>query len=114
MIITSLIVATTLLVGGTLIVTFWNETISWLKRSIQKVQEWIQRTIYGTKLFLRKMGNGFQETSKHYVKDHNDRWNETVTTREVSADQVPPEIRQMAQMGVDRDITNELAAKLHT
>lgn len=112
MIITSLIIGAALLVGGTLVATFWNDVISWLKRAIRKVGELINKAVYGTKLFIRSLGKSYQETSKHYAKDYNGRWNETVTTREVSADEVPPEIRKMAQRGMERDITNELALKL--
>jgi hypothetical protein len=112
MLIASLIIGAALLVGGSLLVSFWNNVIGWLKRAIAKVQQVINKAVYGMKLFIRQLSNGFRETSKHYSKDDNNRWNETVTTREVSANEVPPEIRKMAAHNKDRDITNELALKL--
>jgi len=111
--ITSLIIGAALLLGGSLLVKFWNNVIDWLKRAISKVQQVIQKAVYGTKLFIRKVAAGFFQTSKHYSKDHSNRWHETVTTRQIAASDVPPEIRNMAQAHYDTDITDELAAKLN-
>lgn len=112
MLIASLIIGAALLVGGSLLVSFWNNVIGWLKRAIEKVQQVINKAVYGMKLFIRQISSGFRKVSKHYSKDDNNRWNETVTTREVSANEVPPEIRKMAMYGRDSDITSELALKL--
>ncbi|MCI3923531.1 hypothetical protein MO973_25215 [Paenibacillus sp. TRM 82003] len=112
MIITSLIIGAALLVGGSLIARFWNDIIGWLKRGIEKVKTMIRTAVYGTKVFVRKMREAVQEISKHYAKDRDNRWNETVVTREVSESEVPPEIRAMAQRGRETDITDQLAMQL--
>jgi len=112
MLITSLILGAALLVGGGLVVTFWNNIIGWLKRAIAKVQQVINKAVYGSKMFIRQLTKGFRQTSKHYAKDHNDRWHETVTTKEIDASEVPPEIRKMALRNMDADITDQLALKL--
>jgi hypothetical protein len=112
MILTSLLLGAALIAGGSLIATFWNDIVSWLKRGIQKVKEIVKVAVYGTKVFIRKTREAIEEISKHYSKDRSGRWNETIITREVSEHEVPAEIRQMAQRGRETDITHKLEMQL--
>lgn len=112
MILTSILIGAALIAGGSLIKRFWNDILAWLKRAVQKVKQIIKVAVYGTKVFIEKIGQGFREISKHYSKQDNNQWIETVVTREVSASEVPPEIRVKAQQRKETDITNELEMEL--
>lgn len=113
MILTSLLIGAALIAGGTLIASFWNEIVDWLKRAVVKVKQMIRMAVYGTKVFIRKMAEAIKEISKHYSQDQQGRWHETVVTREVDESQVPPEIRAMAASGRETDITQKLELQLN-
>ncbi|GCF70225.1 MULTISPECIES: hypothetical protein [Bacillus] len=114
MILTSLIVGAGILIGGSLLARYWNSVVDWLKRAISKVQEMMQTIIYGTKVFIKKMYEAMQEISKHYTRDQQGQWHETVVTREVSEYDVPPEILAKAnKTSQETDITHELELQLN-
>ena len=113
MILSALIMGATLVVGGSLIVAYWNNIIDWLKRAITKVQSLVNHVVYGTKVFIQKINEGIKEISKHYSQDEYGRWKETVVTREIPASEVPEEIRKKAKyMNELVDITDELELQL--
>lgn len=112
MILTTLLLGAGLLVGGTLVASFWNEIVDWLKRAVVKVKQMIDMAVYGTKVFIKKMYEAIKEISKHYSQDKYGQWHETVVTREVPENQVPPEIRAMAERDRERDITDKLELQL--
>ena len=45
MILSALIMGATLVVGGSLIVAYWNNIIDWLKRAITKVQSLVNHVV---------------------------------------------------------------------
>ncbi|MGD6778534.1 hypothetical protein ACQCT3_02265 [Sutcliffiella horikoshii] len=112
MIITSMLIGAAIIAGGSLIKKFWNNILSWLKRAVQKIKQIVKLAVYGTKVFIEKIGSAFREISKHYSKKENNQWVENIVTREVSASEVPPEIRAMAQQRRETDITSELQLEL--
>ena len=93
-------------VAGT-VAHYWNEITSWLKKAINKVKEVVKGIVYGTKVFARKLAEGFKEISKHYSKKGT-QWEETTVTRTIDESEVPPEI--LAKVGrYETDLTNEYA-----
>lgn len=113
MILSAILLGAGLLVGTSLIVTYWNNIISWLKKAINKVKEIVDGVVYGTKVFIKKMKEAIKEISKHYSKDEVGRWTETTITREIPENEVPEEIRRKAMsMSGEVDITDELEMQL--
>lgn len=114
MILTALLIGTGLLVGTGLVFAFWNDIVSWLKRAVQKVKEILGVVSYGFRVFVRKMREALIEISKHYSKNKENKWQETIITKEISESEVPAEIRAKARMYEDTDITNELEMQLRS
>lgn len=105
MILTTLLFGATVLLGAGLIATFWNNITEWLKKAVQKVKEIVNAVVVGAKIFIKKIGEGFKEISKHYSKK-GIKWQETIVTKEISASEVPDEIKQKAGL-VETDITSD-------
>lgn len=113
MILTSIILGVTCIVGAGVVVAYWNNILDWVKRAIKKVKEVVKQVVYGTKIFIKKMKEAVKEISKHYSQDELGRWKETIVSKEIPASEVPPEIRAKAMyMNQEVDITNELELQL--
>lgn len=113
MILTSLLTVGAVILGVGLLATFWNDMVSWLKRAVQKVKEVIGVVSYGFTVFVRKLREGLKEISKHYSKKQN-KWQETIVTKEIDESEVPDEIKAKASMSRDVEITDELEMKLES
>ena len=94
---------------------FWEETVNFLKDTIQKAKKIIDGILFGTKVFVQSMGGAIQEIARHYSKKGN-QWRETVYTREISPSEVPPDILEKAKRAEQKnsaaDITRELEMEL--
>lgn len=95
------------IIGVGLVAIFWNSIKDWLLRAAQKVNEIISGIVYGAKVFIRKLSEGYKEISKHYSKNGT-QWEETIVTRTVSPEDVPDDIKEKASMYEDCDITHEM------
>lgn len=98
--------------GGVILATFWDEIKDWLAAGLKKVQEVMRMVVYGSKVFVNKMGEAIQEIAKHYSQDKYGKWHETTATREISEMDVPKEILAKARQNRQVDITRELELKL--
>lgn len=114
MILTALLIGTGLLLGAGLLTAFWNDVVSWIKRAVQKVKEILGVVSYGFTVFVRKIEEGLKEISKHYTKNQNNTWQETIITKQISESEVPAEIRAKASMYHDTEITNDLRMQLES
>ncbi len=94
--------------GFGLVAKFWKEILSWLKRSYEKLKSIVNGVIKGSKIFIRKLYEGYQELAKYYSKNRLGQWEETVVTRRVNENEVPEDIREMAETGRETDITEEM------
>lgn len=101
------------IVGGGLLAAFWEDILGFLKKAIRKVQQVVEGVLYGSKVLIRKLSDGFKEISRHYSK-LGDVWQETTVTRTVSASQVPEDIRKRAERCDELDITDELEMELQS
>ena len=82
-------------------VTFWREITEWLKTCIKAIKErnW-KGVLYGTKVFLQKVGRKFKRIADHYSKlKDSDKWMKSTTIEEelVDPDEVPEDILMRAQ-----------------
>lgn len=109
MILTTVILSAGLLVGAGLVVVFWNNIISYLKKLIDRIKTIVQGTLRGVKVFLRKTTDRVIQITKNYSKDmEKNKWYETVVKRELSENEIPREIRERLIMDDEFDITDEL------
>lgn len=111
MILTTLLTVAVIATGIGLLATFWNDMVSWLKRAVAKVKEIVGIASYGFTVFVRKIREGLKEISKHYSKKQN-KWQETIVTKEIDESEVPDEIRAKASMSYDTEITDMLQNEL--
>lgn len=111
MILTTLLVAAGVIAGIGIVATFWNNIVSFLKAATEKIKKLVAGIVYGCKVFIQKMSEGFKEISRHYskVQEH---WEETIVTKTVPESEVPPEIRKRAESYEEVDITDELEMQL--
>jgi hypothetical protein len=106
-----------LLAAGAAVVaiTFWDQIKEFLKLAFEKVKRMISATIVGVTTYVQS-GNwreGIKAAYKFYSKDTNGMWQETVTTRTISAEQVPESIRRKLDATTKPiDISEELELEL--
>lgn len=102
--------------AGIVVVTFWDEIKKYLGVAIKKVKQVLPAAIVGFTTFLQTLDvrESFKAAYKFYSKDKNDKWHETVVTKEISESEVPAEIRLRAERanGKAIDISDELALEL--
>lgn len=113
MILTGVLIAVGVIAGIGIAATFWNDMVSFLKSAIEKVKNLVSGVVYGCKVFIKKISDGFKEISRHYskVEQH---WEETTITRTVPESEVPPEILKRAESDKELDITDELEMQLES
>lgn len=94
---------------------FWADMVKFLKDTVRKAKAAIKGILYGTKVFLQKMGSAVKEIARHYSKVGS-QWQETTYTRPVSASKVPPDILEAAKRAERQngavEITQELEMQL--
>lgn len=81
-------------------VTFWREITEWLQACIKAIKEknW-NAVLYGTKVFLKKVGRKFKRIAEHFSKiNDSDKWKKTTTIHEEEVEEydVPEDIRMKA------------------
>lgn len=101
---------------GIVVLTFWDEIKKYLGMAIQKIKKMMPVAVVGFTTFLQTLdlAESFKAAYKFYSKDKNDKWLETVVTKEISESEVPEEIRLRAENANGRaiDITEELSLQL--
>lgn len=89
--------------AGVILVSFWDEIVSWLKSMTDKVKKIVSGVVYGVKVFAKHAKNAFTEIAKYYVKSGNE-WEENIVQRKISVNEVPGDILAKA----DRNYGNEV------
>lgn len=113
MILAGLIMGATVIAGASVIATFWNSIVRWLKRVFEKLQSLVQGVIHGTRIFFKKMKEAAIEISKHYSKVGT-KWQETIVDKNVSVNEIPPEyLKKMNRKNKEYEFTEELEMQLN-
>ncbi|MBU3178392.1 hypothetical protein KPL47_18875 [Clostridium estertheticum] len=112
MIVTALILGAAFLVGASLLTKYWNNVISILKSVITKLKVKIKGIVMGSSVFIKRIGDKFQNRTKHYSKDEVGKWKETIVTFEQSENEVPEKYRNYATMDDEFDLSPELEMQL--
>lgn len=111
-----LLIAAAAVVGvgvGVVVATFWEDIVKWIKQTVKKVQEKIKQIIVGFKVFLQQAEKYIREISKHYSKNEQGRWQETIVTCEISEDKVPADIlAKLNKTSEEVDISSEMQLQL--
>lgn len=96
-------------------VTFWDQIKKYLKLAFEKVKQIISAAIVGVAAYVQS-GNwreGIKAAYKFYSKDKNGMWQETVTTKTISPEEVPEHIRRKLETTSQPiDISQELQLEL--
>lgn len=109
-----------LLLGGIIFglavaVTFWDQIKKYLGIALKKVKELVTAAIVGVAAYVQT-GNwreGIKAAYKFYSKNKNGQWQETVTTKTITAEEVPEHIRRKLEATSQPiDISEELELEL--
>jgi ABC-type proline/glycine betaine transport system permease subunit len=105
-----------LLAGAAIIaVTFWDQIKKYLQMALTKVKQVLTAAIIGVAAYVQSgdWREGIRAAYKFYSKDEKGMWQETVTTKTITADEVPEHIRkQLERSSNEIDISNELKLEL--
>ena len=104
-----------LLVGGILVVTWWDEIVDWLKDIVPKINKYFQdlpqQIAHASAVFIQRINNGMVAIRhKLYYKEEGT-WTEETTTRKVKESEVPPFIRDKIR-NREENITKEMEQEL--
>ena len=104
-----------LLVGGILIVAFWDDIVDWLRDFIPKVVQFFrelpQKIAHAAAIFIERVESGLTAIRhKLYYKEEG-KWIEETTTRKVKESEVPPHIRHKISRQ-EEEITEEMEQEL--
>lgn len=100
------------IVGGTLIAKYWNKVVGFMKTVITKLKTKVQGILMGSAVFLKKIGDRFQNRTKHYSKNEAGKWKETIVTYEQNKEEIPEQYRNYITMDEEFDLSPELELQL--
>lgn len=104
-----------LALAGAVVYTFWDEIKKYLKQAYEKIKEVLSATIVGVTTYLqtRDLVEGVKAAYKFYSKNKAGKWQETVLTKTISAQDVPEHIRRKLEATTDEvDVSDELELEL--
>lgn len=96
----------------TLIERFRTSFIQWLKSIPEMIQDKVDGVVYGCKTFIGEKLGVNREISDNY-SFNGKQWQKTSVSREVSADEIPPEIMSRMSNNEPLDVTDELELYLN-
>ena len=104
-----------LLVGGALIVAYWDDIVDWLKDFIPKVVQFFRdlpkKIAHAAAVFIERVEKGLAAIRhKLYYKEEG-QWVEETTTRQVKESEVPDFIKNKIR-SQEEDITEEMEMEL--
>lgn len=100
------------IVGTTLIARYWSRIVDFMKKVFYKLKSKINGVLMGSCVFIKKLGDRFQNRTKHYSKNELGKWKETIVTYEQEEDEVPEKYRNYATLEDEFDLTPELELQL--
>ncbi len=105
-----------LLIGATVIaVTFWDQIKKYLGLAYKKLKEILAAAIVGVAAYVQTNNwrEGIKAFYKFYSKDTAGQWQETMTTKTITAEEVPEHIRRKLEASNRAiDISEELELEL--
>lgn len=103
------------LVGGALVVAYWDEIVDWLADFIPRVRQVFSTAMHNVAhaagMFVQKVKDAYAKIMhKLYYKEEG-KWVEETTSREIKESEVPPWIRNKIS-AQERDMTDEFESKM--
>ena len=103
------------IVGGVLLVAYWNEIVSWLKNLVEKLRSAFRsmskKIAHAAAGFVQRVENGLAAIRhKLYYKEEG-QWIEETTTRKIDESEVPASIRAKIRWQ-EEEVTDELEDEL--
>lgn len=95
----------------TLIEKFRLSFINWLKQIPEMIQDRVDGIVYGCKTFVCEKLGVNQERSDNYSYN-GQKWQKTTVSREISASEIPYEIKSRMVSGSELEMTEELELSL--
>ena len=108
----ALLCGAAIIAGVGIFALFWDDLRDFLTKAVEKVRRLADGAVYGYRIFLKKLREGVQEISRHYYKVGK-HWEEAEFTRQVPANEVPPELLARASPNMELDITGEMEMQLN-
>ncbi len=94
-----------------LLVTFWDQFVDWIKRTVNRLPLAARQSLLGVVAFVERIGNQVKELVKYYSRA-DDQWIETVASRKVEFSDLPQDLQRKLVTGDVIDITNDLKLQL--
>ncbi|MBX8496860.1 hypothetical protein [Pseudomonas cichorii] len=112
-----------LFAGAVMVTAFWDSIKNFLEDSVRHVRQVVKATIVGLTAYIKTkdvvagISAGLQALNKFYSKNDNQQWEETITTRTISEQDVPEHIRRKLEgtkeaVDISDDIAKELKLEL--
>src|SRR5690606_37803812 len=99
--------------AGITLAAFYKEIAIWLKHVYKKLPNSIKDNLQGAKSFLEKMDRTIKNVFYYYsFSQKNQKWTETVVSREVDQSSIPKDILEKIQNNEKVDITNDIEREL--
>lgn len=100
------------ILGTTLVARYWNTIVDFMKKVIYKLKARVRGTLMGSSVFIRKLGDRYQNRTKHYSKDETGKWKETIVTYDQNEEDVPEKYRNYAALADEFNLDAELEMEL--
>ena len=100
------------IVGVGLIAKYWRKIVNFLQDVINKLKNIIKGVVMGCAVFLKKIGDKFQNRTKHYSQNEQGQWKETIVSYYQDESEIPEKYREYAGFCDEADLTSELQLQL--
>lgn len=91
---------------------FFNKFRNWILKTGEKIKNCLRGILLGVKLYVQKIGGGlFRKITSHFA-NNNGVLEETRTQKKISAEEVPPEFKKLAELHERADLTNQFNEQL--
>ena len=93
---------------------FWRNIVEWIKKAVNKLQEVLGIVVKGTKTFVKRTVDGFQNVSKYYnINKVTNEWEENIYIKAVAQSEIPEEILMKVHgSALDEEISTTEELKL--
>lgn len=89
-----IMIATGVVIGIGLVAVFWQKIHEYMQKLVDKLKQIIEGNLLGVKIFLRHCADGFQQITKTYSQNkENKKWEEGIVKRMLKENEVPEKIK---------------------
>ena len=104
------------LVGGVLLVAFWDDIVDWLKDLVSTLKSMFasaaKKIAHAAGAFIQKIENGLAAIRHKLYYQEEGEWVEETTTRKIKEEEIPASILRKAKRSQETDVTDEIEEEL--